>query len=116
MSNGPVVAPVSPDAVADSVYAVPAFAMLMLENVATPATALTQAVPPSVAPADPVPFVIARHTCAVNPVATFPMLSCTVTVTAGAMFAAATAEAGWVLITRSAAGPGLTLNDPLVPP
>src|SRR5262245_46549267 len=51
--------PTSPVAVADSVYPVPALSMLNVENVAVPFTAVTVFVPESVAPAFPVPPVIA---------------------------------------------------------
>src|SRR5215510_7081201 len=89
--------------------------MVRVVNVAIPAAALTHVVPPSVAPADPLPLVIARHTPPLNVVATFPMLSCTVTPT-DEMAAPATLLVGCVLITRSVGGPGFTVNGLLVPP
>jgi hypothetical protein len=68
ISKGALVVPAKPVAAAESMYPVPALSMLRLENVATPATALTAVVPESTASPSPVPDVIDSVTLPVNPV------------------------------------------------
>jgi hypothetical protein len=88
--------------------------MLRLEKVATPATALTVAVPPRV----PLPGFapIARVTELVAVGTVLPFASWIVTVTAGAMDAPATVLAGCALNTSFEAAPAVTLNVLLVAP
>ncbi len=57
----------------------PALSIERSENVATPFTAARVTVPPNVAPAAPVPDVIARVTLAVDVVIVLPVASWTVT-------------------------------------
>src|SRR5262249_53157469 len=89
--------------------------MFRVENVATPATALTHVVPPSVAPDDPVPLVIARHTLPLNVAATLPMWSRPATPREDSV-APATALGGGVLTRGPAGGPEPRANGPLGPP
>src|SRR5438128_1044318 len=77
---------------ASSVYPVPALSIVSPENVATPLTAATVAVPASVPPLGFVP--IATVTFPVNPVAVFPCPSRAVTCTAGLIAAPATVLLG----------------------
>jgi len=85
---------------------------LRSENVATPATAATVAVPESAPPPGFAPS--ASLTLPVNWVAVFPWASCAVTCTAGAMATPAVALLGWTLKTSCAAAPTVTLNALLV--
>src|SRR5438034_10612576 len=78
--------------------------MLKLENVATPDTAATLAVPASVPPPGFVP--IATVTVPVNPVTVFPRASCAVTLTAGVIATPAVALDGCTENTSCAAEPG----------
>src|SRR5213594_2889435 len=87
--------------------------MLKLENVATPDTAATLAVPASVPPPGFVP--IATVTVPVNPVTVFPRASCAVTLTAGVIARPAVAFEGCTVNTSCAASPAVTLNVALVP-
>src|SRR5439155_27212928 len=77
---------------ATSVYPVPALSIESPENVATPLTAATVAVPDSVPPPGLAP--IATVMLPVNPVAVFPCPSWADTCTAGVMFGPATVMVG----------------------
>src|SRR5947199_187757 len=106
MSNGALVAPASPVAVADSVYpvppvTVPVLSMLRPENVATPPTAATVRVPDKVAPGAPVPGVIAAVTLPVKPATVLPNASCAVICTAGVSGAPAVVLVGVPLVTST---------------
>src|ERR1051325_2236141 len=92
----------------------PLLLMVMVENVATPATALTDAVPDNV----PLPaFVpIASVTEPVKLLAVLPFASRAVTVIAGAMVAPAVAFAGCPVKTSCVAAPGMTLKVALANP
>src|SRR4051812_30820218 len=79
-----------------------------LENVATPLAAATVAVPDSVPPPGLVPM--ATVTLAVELVTVLLNASCTVTCTAGAMAAPATAFAGWTVNASLVAAAGLMVN------
>src|SRR5882672_10833886 len=85
--------------------------MLSVENVATPFTAATVAVPDRVPPAGLVP--IATVTLPVNPRATFPTPSSAVTRTAGVIVAPAVVLLGWTVNTRCVAVTVVTLNNGL---
>ena len=124
MSNGALVAPASPVAVADSVYpvppvTVPVLSMLRPENVATPPTAATVRVPDKVAPGAPVPGVIAAVTLPVKPATVLPNASCAVICTAGVSGAPAvvlvgcTVKRSWLGVP-SAMSKGV-LVAPLIP-
>src|SRR3954466_9846408 len=82
--------------------------MERLENVATPATAVTVGVPDSV----PLPGLVpmATVTLAVELVTVLLNASCTVTCTAGAMDTPATVFAGWTVNASLAAAAGVMLN------
>ncbi len=86
--------------------------MLRVENVATPATAVTVVVPASV----PLPGLVpmARVTLPVNPVAVFPWASRAVTCTAGVIGAPAVVFVGWTVNASCPAAPGVTSKAPLV--
>src|SRR2546426_2755191 len=88
--------------------------MLSDAKVATPATAATDAVPPSVPPSGLVP--IASVTLPANPVATFPNASRAVTSTAGVMVAAAAVLVGCTVNTSRDAAAGVMLKVALVTP
>src|SRR5678816_671799 len=79
-----------------------------LENVATPLTAATVAVPDSVPPPGFVPM--ATVTFAVELVTVLLNASCTVTCTDGEIATPATAFAGWTENASLAAAAGLMLN------
>src|SRR5512133_3324378 len=85
-----------------------------LENVATPATAVTVVVPDSVPPPGLVP--IATVMLAVELVTVLLNASCTVTCTAGEMLAPAVAFAGWTVKASLEAAAGLMLNAAQVAP
>src|SRR5712691_11690028 len=87
--------------------------MLRVENVATPATAATEAVPDRVPPLGLAP--IAAVTLPVNPVAVLPWASRAVTCTAGGIVAPAVVLVGCTLNTSWLAVPAATLNPALVP-
>src|SRR5207249_4457777 len=119
MSNGALVAPASPVAVADSVYpvppvTVPVLSMLRPENVATPPTAATVRVPDKVAPGAPVPGVIAAVTLPVKPGTVLPNASCAVTSTAGVIVAPAIVFVGCTVKASRVAVPLVTLKGVLV--
>src|SRR2546422_309822 len=86
--------------------------MLRVENVATPATAATVAVPDRVPPPGLVPS--AAVTLPLNPVAVLPCASWTVTCTAGVMAPPAVVLLGWTLKTSCVGVPTATLNAVLV--
>ena len=86
--------------------------MLKVGNVATPATAFTVAVPPSVPPPGFVPMAMVTGLVAV--VTTFPCESSMVTWTAGEIEAPAATLLGWTVIMSFAAPPAFTVNALLV--
>src|SRR5438874_1463501 len=86
--------------------------MLRVENVATPATAATVAVPDRVPPPGLVPS--AAVTLPLNPVAVLPSASKAVTCTAGAIVTPAVVLVGCTLNTSPPAAPAATLNPTLV--
>src|SRR3989454_6266330 len=88
--------------------------MLSDAKVATPATAATDAVPPSVPPPGLLP--IASVTLPANPVATLPNVSHAVTSTAGVMVAAAAVLVGCTVNTSRDAAAGVMLKVALVTP
>src|SRR6266498_4116269 len=88
--------------------------MERVENVATPATAATVAVPDSVPPPGLVPMPMVM--LAVELVTVLLNASCTVTCTEGAMAAPATAFAGWTVKASLAAAAGVMLNAAEVAP
>ncbi len=71
-------------------------------KVATPLAVVTLVVPPSIAPAAPVPLLMAMLTVAVEVVAVLPKASCRTTT-------------GWLLKASLVAVPGFTVNAALVP-
>src|SRR2546428_12765733 len=87
--------------------------MLRVENVATPATAATVAVPDRVPPPGLVPS--AAVTLPLNPVAVLPSASRAVTCTAGAIVTPAVVLVGCTLNTNWLAVPAATLNAALAP-
>ena len=87
MSNPGLVAPVRPSAAAVSVYPLPVLSIERLENVATPLTALTVAVPERLPPPGFVPM--ATVTAFVAEVTVLPAPSWMATLTAGVMVAPA---------------------------
>src|SRR5690242_6744818 len=109
-----LVAPVRPVAAAARVYPVPLLLMLMVENEATPATALADTVPPSVPPPALVPK--SSVTEPVKPVAVLPFASRAVTAIAGAIVAPAVALVGCPVNTSCVAAPGTMLNVALANP
>src|SRR6267143_3215526 len=88
--------------------------MLRFAKLATPATAATVAVPPSVPPPGFVPS--ATVTVPVNPLAVLPSPSRAVTCTAGAIAAPAVVVVGCTVKTSCVAVPAVMLNAPLVAP
>src|SRR5262245_25209787 len=88
--------------------------MERLENVATPATAETVAVPDSVPPPGLLPF--ATLIRSVELVTVLLKASCTATCTAGAMLAPAFAFVGWTVKASLVAAAGLMLNADDVAP
>src|SRR5215831_2097978 len=88
--------------------------MERFEKLATPLTAATVAVPDSVPPPGLVPM--ATVTLAEELVTVLLNASCTVTCTAGAMDAPATALVGWTVNARLAAAAWLMLNADEVAP
>src|SRR3989442_12049305 len=109
--NAALVVPVTPVALAASVYPPPALLMLSPGNVATPPAAATAVVPESVPPPGFAP--IASVTVAMKAVAVLPCASCAVTWTAGAIDAPAVALDGWTESTRRVAAPAPMLNGAL---
>src|SRR5437762_2624429 len=119
MSNGALVAPPSPVAVADSVYpvpplTVPVLSMLRPEKVATPPTAATVFVPDRVAPAAPVPGVIVAVTLPAKPATVLPSASCAVTWAAGVIVAPAVVLVGWSVNASRVAVPLVMVKGALV--
>src|SRR5438093_7380489 len=114
MSNGPLATPVKPAAVAESRYPLPAWSMLSVENVATPATAATVVVPDNVPPAGLV--AIATVMLPAKPVAVFPSASRAVTCTAGLIVAPAVVVPGGTVNASWLAAPGTMLKATLVVP
>src|SRR2546427_7068096 len=88
--------------------------MLSDAKVATPATAATVVVPPSVPPPGLLP--IASVTLPANPVATLPNASRAVTSTAGVMVTPAAVLVGWTVNTSRDAAAGVMLKVALVTP
>jgi hypothetical protein len=88
--------------------------MLRFENVATPATAFTVAVPDSVPPPGFVPM--AKVTAFVAPVTTFPCASSMLTCTDGAIDTAIVTLLGCAVNANCVAAPAVTLNALLVAP
>src|SRR5437879_12405843 len=88
--------------------------MLRVENVATPATAATVAVPDRVPSPGLVPS--AAVTLPLNPVAVLPCASWTVTCTAGVIVAPAVVLVGCTVNTSWLAGPGVMVNGADVAP
>ena len=114
ISNASLVAPASWSALAASRYAVPARFTLRSANVATPLTAATVGVPPSVPPFDAGPS--ATVTFAAKLVATLPSVSNAVTWTGGLITLSTVALWGGVVNARRAAAAGATSNAGLVAP
>src|SRR5437762_513540 len=85
-----------------------------VENVATPLTADTVAVPDSVPPPGLVPM--ATVTLADELVTVLPNASCTVTCTAGEMLAPAVAFVGWMVKASFDAAPAVMLKAEEVAP
>ncbi len=85
-----------------------------VENVATPLTAATEAVPDSVPP--PGLVAMAAVTLPLNPVAVFPWASRAVTCTAGVIVPPAVALLGCTVNTSWLAAPGVMLKPALVAP
>src|SRR5688572_30058599 len=85
-----------------------------LENVATPATAATVAVPDSVPPPGLAPMATVMF--AVELVTVLLNTSCTVTCTAGAIATPATAFVGWTVKASLEAAAGVMLNPTDVTP
>src|ERR1043165_7737894 len=85
-----------------------------LENVATPLTAATVAVPDSVPPPGLVPMATVMF--AVELVTVFPNASCTVTRTAGLSATPAVALGGWTEKASRFAAAGLMVNPAEVAP
>ena len=114
MLKAELVAPVSPGALAPSVYPAPGLLRLRSPKVATPATAGTARVPDSVEP--PGLLAIANVTVPVKPSATFPSASRAVTTTAGAIGCPVSAPAGCTVNVNCVAGASVMLNAALVAP
>src|SRR5579862_1556895 len=112
--NAPLVAPVSPEALADSVYPVPAALMFRFENVATPATAATGDVPLNVPPDGLVPMAMLTELVAV--VTRLPSESSMLTAIAGVIEFPETTLLGCRANTSLFAVPAVTLNALLVMP
>jgi hypothetical protein len=110
--NPVLVADVSAPEVAFNVYPVPVLLILILGNVATPATAVCVAVPDSV----PLPgFVpIARITALTADVTTLPSASSMLTCTFGVIDAAAAVFVGCTVNANCVAVPGVILKPLLV--
>src|SRR5512134_1964481 len=90
--------------------------MLRLLNVATPATAARVSVPDRVAPALPVPAVIATVTLPVKVETRLPKASCPCTRTDGVIARPAVRLAGWTENPTRATAPAVMLNAALVAP
>src|SRR5437867_2182061 len=90
--------------------------MLRSANVATPLTEPMDVVPDSVAPAVPVPGVIATATALTKLVTVLPPASWAVTVTAGVMVAPAVVVTGETVNASRLTDPTTTLNGALVAP
>src|SRR5512141_679812 len=88
--------------------------MERLENVATPPTADTVAVPDSVPPPGLVPM--ATVMLAVEVVTVFPNVSCTVTCTAGLIATPAVVFVGWAVKASLEAAAGVMANAELDAP
>jgi hypothetical protein len=117
ISNGLLVAEVSPALVAASVYPVPALSMDKLLKVATPLTAFTVFVPLRVPPLGLVPIAIV--TAAVLVLTKLPFASCTCTVTVGVIVAPAAVFVGCCPNVSCVAVPALTVMpvcEPAVTP
>src|SRR5437660_534252 len=112
ISNGVLVPVGRPVAAAVRVYPLPVLFTLKPGKEATPPTAATVAVPPSVPPPGLAPS--ATVTLPVNAVAVLPCGSCAVTWTAGVMTAAAVVVVGSTVKTSWLAVPGVTLNAVLL--
>ncbi len=112
MSNAVLVTAVKPVALAVSVYPVPVLLRLKSKNVATPLTAVTGVVPPSVAPPGLLPS--ATLTLPAKLVARLPSASSARTFTAGVMRRFATVVTGCWLNASWVAVPGVMLKTLLV--
>src|SRR5207253_1599001 len=111
MLNAVDVGSVRPPLDATSVYPVPALLIESPENVATPLTAATVAVPDSLPPPGLAP--IATVMLPVNPVAVLPCPSSAVTWTAGVNTAPDVALDGCAVNTSCAAAPAVMLKAAL---
>jgi len=89
--------------------------MERLVKVATPLAVLTLVVPPSIAPAAPVPLLMAMLTVAVEVVAVLPKASCRTTTGWVVKATFLLPPPGWLLKARLVAVPGFTVNAALVP-
>src|SRR5512134_3346085 len=88
--------------------------MLSPEKIATPLEAATGFGPDRMAPAVPVPDVIASVMLPTKPVAVFPKASCAATRTDGLMFPPAGVVVGWTVNASLVAVPGVMLKALLV--
>src|SRR5712692_10274772 len=89
--------------------------MERLVKVATPLAVLTLVVPPSIAPAAPVPLLMAMLTVAVEVVAVLPKASCRTTTGWVVKATFLLPPPGWLLKASLVAVPGFTVNAALVP-
>src|SRR4029077_10914474 len=105
--NPVLVAPVRPPALADRGYPAPALLMLRFANVATPFTAATDCVPPSVPLDGFVPMAMVIEFVAVG--TTMPWGFSTLTVPAGVIDPPAVTLLGWTVYTSFDATPTVTL-------
>src|SRR5512134_2774829 len=88
--------------------------MLIPEKIATPLDAATGFGPDRMAPAVPVPDVIASVMLPTKPVAVFPRASCAATRTDGLMFPPAVDVVGCTVNASRVAAPGVILKALLV--
>ena len=107
-----LVAPVRPPELAASVYPAPLLFDERVPKVATPATALTVVVPPSVLPPGLVPMAIVIE--AVEVVTRLPSASRTSTCKAGAIATPATSVPGWTMKASALAAAGVMSKPVLV--
>ena len=112
--KGVLVAPVRPLLEASNVTPVPAALSVRSTNRATPLTAVTVVLPPSVPPAGPLPS--AMVTDPVKPVEVLPKLSWASIATAGEIVAPAFTAEGCVVNARALAAAGATVNALLAAP
>src|SRR5262245_53564479 len=112
MSNPPLVASERPRDAACNVYPLPALSVFKADDTATPFTADTDWVPPSVPPAGL--LAIPTVTVPVRGVAVLPKASRAATRTAGLIFAPAVVVLGCRVKLSCVAAPGVMLNALLV--